>query len=350
LFLLCGGTLAAPPDHSGQSAEDVLADQLIGLGAQIVRDVSGGQVHLDEALLKSPEMKAMYRRLYSALQQVDMERLGELTPLLVQALPMLHRIKGGRAYADWLRQRIDYADVARIVMEAYPYAQHTASTTRQPSTTTPPRQSPRQGAPPPRSTPPTSYTKPPPSPSRPAVQAQRKRTSGDVEVWQRKLAKRPAPSGADALLPEMKSIFASEGVPSELAWLAEVESSFNPNARSPVGAVGLYQFMPATAQSLGLQLKPRDDREDPAKSARAAAIYLKRLHGRFDSWPLALAAYNAGEGRVNKLLREHDANDFDGISDHLPSETRMYVPKLDAVLRLREGKTLASLQPPSSSG
>jgi len=319
-FLLAGSLWAAE-DPEQALGMDVLADRLIGMGAGLVSNVSGGAVQLDEALLRSPEMKEMYRRLYGALQEVDMDRLAELAPLLFRAIPLLERIPGGQGYADWLRQRFDYAELARRVVIAYPL--------------NPPPKPKRPNLP------------PVPVPQTPRVQAQRNRVSSDVDVWQRKLEKRPSSAGATQLLPQVKSIFAAQGLPAELAWLAEVESSFNPKARSPVGAVGLYQFMPTTAESLGLALKPKDEREDPARSAEAAAVYLRRLHGRFDSWPLALAAYNAGEGRVNKLLRRHKATDFEGIREHLPSETRMYVPKLDAVLRIREGKTLASLKGPT---
>jgi membrane-bound lytic murein transglycosylase D len=135
-------------------------------------------------------------------------------------------------------------------------------------------------------------------------------------------------------------------VPTELVWLAEVESSFDPSARSPAGAVGLFQLMPATAKSLDLSLWPWDERRNPEKSARAAAVYLRSLHKRFDDWPLALAAYNAGEGRVSDLLRKRKARSFDAISDALPAETQMYVPKVEATVLKREGRTLAQLKSP----
>ena len=100
----------------------------------------------------------------------------------------------------------------------------------------------------------------------------------------------------------LKPVFADEQAPSELVWIAEVESSFDPQARSPAGAAGLFQLMPATARRFGLKTWPLDQRLNPEKSARAAAKYLDYLHGRFKDWRLALAAYNAGEGTVQKLL------------------------------------------------
>ena len=119
--------------------------------------------------------------------------------------------------------------------------------------------------------------------------------------------------------------------------MAEVESSFNPAARSPAGAVGLFQLIPSTAQHLGLKLEPEDQRLDPSRNGRAAALYLSNLHARFDDWPLAIAAYNGGEGRVSKLLKAHGASNLEGIADHLPGETQMYVPKVLATIRHREG-------------
>jgi membrane-bound lytic murein transglycosylase D len=103
--------------------------------------------------------------------------------------------------------------------------------------------------------------------------------------------------------------------------------------------------MPATARSLGLSLFPTDQRLNPEKNATAAARYLKILYDRFHDWPLVLAAYNAGEGRVNGLIRHHKAGTYEQISTHLPAETQMYVPKVNATLLRREGIGLADLSP-----
>lgn len=145
------------------------------------------------------------------------------------------------------------------------------------------------------------------------------------------------PERAAVLAPRLREIFREEGVPPELIWVAEVESSFNPAARSPVGALGLFQFMPATAESFGLSVSPVDQRLDPEMNARAAAQYLRQLYQRFGSWQLALAAYNGGQGRVARLLRQHEASRFEDIAPFLPSETQMYVPKVMATVQLREG-------------
>lgn len=151
-------------------------------------------------------------------------------------------------------------------------------------------------------------------------------------------------------MPRLRAAFTAEGMPPELAWLAEAESSLNPTARSPVGAKGLFQFMPETAKSMGLGTFMPDERTDPDKSARAAARYLRALHGRFGNWALALAAYNAGEGRVSRTLTSQHAKTFSAISHALPAETQMYVPKVCALITTRTGVTPNQLPPPKPAG
>jgi membrane-bound lytic murein transglycosylase D len=138
--------------------------------------------------------------------------------------------------------------------------------------------------------------------------------------WDRVVVGRHPPAQAEKLVPRLKEIFVAEGLPPEWVWIAEVESSMNPKARSPAGARGLFQFMPATAQRFGMSVSWPDERADPEKSARAAAKYLRFLHGEFGSWPLALAAYNAGEGRVCRTLKAADgASSFSAIARKLPA-------------------------------
>jgi membrane-bound lytic murein transglycosylase D len=137
-------------------------------------------------------------------------------------------------------------------------------------------------------------------------------------------------------LSDLKQIFAEEGVPEELVWLAEAESSFDPRALNASGARGLFQLMPYTARERGLRLQPKDERDDPRKNARAAAVHLRHLFGKFDSWPLALAAYNAGEGYVRRSLKAADAQTYGEIAEALPLETRVYVAKTLALLVVRE--------------
>jgi membrane-bound lytic murein transglycosylase D len=158
-------------------------------------------------------------------------------------------------------------------------------------------------------------------------------------IWMERVRMRPVPARARELMPRVQAAFRAEGVPPELAWLAEAESSFNPAARSPAGARGLFQLMPDTARSLGLSTFLPDDRTDPERSARAAARYLRALHSRFRNWALVLAAYNAGEGRVQRLLAGRRAETFTAVADALPAETRMYVPKVCALIATRAGVT-----------
>ena len=123
-------------------------------------------------------------------------------------------------------------------------------------------------------------------------------------------------------------------MPMELALLPFIESAFNPQAVSSARAAGMWQFMPATGESFDLKQNVfRDDRRDVLASTRAALDYLQQLHNRFGDWHLALAAYNWGQGNVNRAItrnqREGLPTRYNDLS--MPMETRMYVPKLQAV-------------------
>jgi membrane-bound lytic murein transglycosylase D len=123
-------------------------------------------------------------------------------------------------------------------------------------------------------------------------------------------------------------------MPTELALLPFIESAFNPQAVSSARASGMWQFMPKTGKSFDLKQNAfRDDRRDVQASTRAALDYLERLHKMFGDWHLALAAYNWGEGNVRKAInRNQRAGLPTGYTDlTMPMETRMYVPKLQAM-------------------
>lgn len=117
------------------------------------------------------------------------------------------------------------------------------------------------------------------------------------------------------------------GLPDDLKYLAVVESALRPQALSRVGAGGLWQFMPATGKSLGLDITSQvDERWDPHKSTEAAMLYLNKQYKRFDDWALALAAYNSGSGRVRRAIKRGRSKNFWTIQRFLPRETRNYVP------------------------
>lgn len=129
-------------------------------------------------------------------------------------------------------------------------------------------------------------------------------------------------------------ILVEEQVPIELLAVAFVESRFNPLALSPKGARGIWQLMPATAARYGLTVEPQNDhRTHPEHSTRAAARYLRDLYQQFGDWKLALAAYNWGEGKVQRVIHKTGLRDFDEIARRglLPLETRNYVPAVLAV-------------------
>ena len=124
-------------------------------------------------------------------------------------------------------------------------------------------------------------------------------------------------------------ILIEEKLPLEVLSVALVESGFNPLALSPKGARGIWQLMPDTARRYGLTVAPGDDhRTHPEHATRAAARYLQDLYGMFGDWELALAAYNAGEGRVQRAIERAGARDFNELARRklLPLETRNYVP------------------------
>lgn len=151
---------------------------------------------------------------------------------------------------------------------------------------------------------------------------------------------------AEPYLAYAKSVFRSYNMPEELAYLAMVESGYNPKARSRAGAAGAWQFMPYTGMKFGLaQDKWHDERLDIYHATHAAAQYLKKLHDDFGDWPTAIAAYNAGEGKMSRACKAAGERTFFGVMQkngrlgeetRLKAETLQYVPRFLAVTSIME--------------
>jgi membrane-bound lytic murein transglycosylase D len=231
--------------------------------------------------------------------------LAQLSEAATAVLPLLDAHEETQPYAAWLRSRLDYFDIA---------GQFTALA------------------------PPRTNAVPPPNPT----------FKQEQEIWVKKIAPQPWTKNAAELVPKLKPIFLEERVPAELVWLAEVESGFDAHAESPVGALGMFQLMPATAKEFGLSLWPFDERKQLEPSARAAAKLLRKLHAQFGDWRLAVAAYNCGEGRVGKALTRYDTKSYARIATHLPAETQMYVPKVEATILAREGIQMEKMKLPAA--
>lgn len=132
-----------------------------------------------------------------------------------------------------------------------------------------------------------------------------------------------------------------QDIPTDLYHLAMIESGFIPTARSRAGAVGLWQFMPATGRAMGLRIDATvDERMDPVRSTRAAARHLRDLRRAMGDWELAAAAYNAGQGRISRGIRAYEARDFWDLAERgdLADETRHYVPRLYAMTVIARGR------------
>lgn len=133
----------------------------------------------------------------------------------------------------------------------------------------------------------------------------------------------------------IESILQEEGLPTELYYLALIESGFYSSAKSHASAVGFWQFMSGTAKRFGLKVdRYTDERRDPIRSTLIAAKYLHKLYKVFNSWPLAVSAYNAGESRVMNGIIRHSERDYWKLCKMkgIPRETRNYLPKLMAAI------------------
>ncbi len=305
LILLLAGSLFARADDDTITLPDMIQ------GAQ-----QWAQENLGTNFLNSlpdaddREVQQFFRDVQQGFQGDYVVDIAPLRQTAQIVLPLLESREDTQPYAAWLKSQMDYLDVADEIRITIP--------------------------------PPETETNQPPQPiANPPPQKER-------EIWVKKISNRPWPAAAKEYVPELKPIFTAQKVPPELVWMAEVESSFDRRAQSPAGAAGLFQLMPDTAKRFGLSLWPRDQRFQPEPSATASAQYLKYLYDTFHDWRLALAAYNCGEGTVQKLLDRYKTRSYDNIAEHLPAETQMYVPRVEGVILQREGAKLEQLSAPQS--
>lgn len=155
-------------------------------------------------------------------------------------------------------------------------------------------------------------------------------------IWKREKTERIL--GRTVLyFPLIEDYLQQRGMPEKLKYLPVVESALYPHAVSPVGACGLWQFMPETGREYGLLINEFvDERKDPNKATEAALDYLTRQYEKFGDWALALAAYNGGSGRVSRAIKRGRSKNFWRIRRYMPRETRNYIPAYIAATYLME--------------
>ena len=292
------GFAAAPPPQEEEGLFS--ADDVYEVGKNLFDQLAPPEIKEQFEFPDRARWNDTIRRFQAALADTDPQALIPLEDDVRGALTVLRQLPGTGDYLDWLTERLDYIEAAK--------------------------QMPRTPAKPP--------------PGKHAVQF-----IPNYDLWVKRTRQRAQPPAARDFVRQLRPVFAATGVPGDLVWLAEVESSFNPVAKSPVGARGLFQLMPATAKELGLSTKLPDERTNPRKSAQASATYLRKLHARFGDWPLAIAAYNAGGGRISRELTKQKAKTFAEIAPTLSVETQMYVPKVLATLQVRAGTSITGPGP-----
>jgi membrane-bound lytic murein transglycosylase D len=295
--LLLAGSLVARADDDTVTLPDMIQGAQQWAQENLDTNVLNALPEVDE-----PAVRQFFRDVQQRFQGDYVVDIAALRQTAQTVLPLLESREDTQPYAAWLKSQMDYLDVADEIRITIPPPE---IGTNQPAINPPPQK--------------------------------------EREIWVKKMTNRPWPAGAKEYVPELKPIFTAQKVPPELVWLAEVESSFDRRAQSPAGAAGLFQLMPETARRFGLSLWPRDQRFQPEPSATASAQYLKSLYDTFHDWRLALAAYNCGEGTVQKLLDRYKTRNYDDIAEHLPAETQMYVPRVEAVILQREGANLEQL-------
>ncbi len=351
---------ALPSGPSSQPAGAVDPTDLY----QIAKDVFDTNAPPEVAAQYEFPDKAQFEEFAARLQAaIDGDSLADLAAYEPQAravLAVLRLAPDYSNYADWLEARLQEIEAAGQIEEKTPPASaQTSPPVPPPALLSPPipstPNSPFPSGPSPQGPasaepiPPSgarAAPAPAPSPRSPSLPAPPSQLSSArhpelnipyLDLWLRRVRNRPRPENAASLMPRLRAAFTAEGVSPDLAWLAEAESSLDPQASNPSGARGLFQLKAATAREMGLRTILPDQRTDPDKSAHAAARYLRTLERHFGSWPLAIAAFNAGEGRVARELAARRATDYAGIASALPAGTRMYVPEVCALIEQRTG-------------
>ncbi|MDP8218342.1 MAG: lytic transglycosylase domain-containing protein [Candidatus Theseobacter exili] len=326
----------AKSDEEVLSSDEVF-EILYEEGKRLVQENFSDEFLYDYELIDENVVRKVLIRIKTIFEDSSIIDLAYFKEDAIKLYNFLDQYEETEPYAIWLRSRLDYFEIAASLCEEKQSAKQsfTKLSKKTPEHT-------------PTAT--KKHTIHQEQPKKKAIKSKPKKAQQaksswkkTLSLWERKILKRSAPKQAARLVPKLKRIFNSKGIPSYWVWLAEVESSFNKEARSPVGAAGLFQIMPKTAKRFGLSLKPSDQRYNPEKSAAAAAEYLKILYRQFRSWPLAFAAYNAGEGRVGRLLKHHNGKTIEDILPYLPSETQLYVPKIIATVSVREGISIEKL-------
>ena len=161
-----------------------------------------------------------------------------------------------------------------------------------------------------------------------------------VALWQRRAAQ---------YFPYIEAELRAAGLPEDLKYLAVAESDLRPWVASPAGALGLWQFMPATARHYGVTVNKKiDQRQLPEPLLGAAVRYFKSLKARFGAWSLAMAAYNAGDGRIAKALADQGVSDYFELD--LPRETERYVYRIAAIKVVMENAAHYGLNIPVPAG
>ena len=305
LALLPGGLLAVRAQDNAVSLPDILQ-----AAQQWAQDNLDTNVLAALPDVSDPVAQQLFRDVQQRFQGDYVVDMAALRQTARTVLPLLEGSEQTQPYAAWLKAQMDYLEVANEIQLS--------------------------------TAPPTMVTSQPPRPvPNPPPQKER-------ELWVKKVTVEPWPALANEYVPVLKPVFGAQKIPPQLVWMADVESGFDRRALSPAGAAGMFQLMPDTARRFGLSLWPFDQRYQAETSAIASAKYLKYLHDRFKDWRLALAAYNAGEGRVQKLLDRYKTDSYDGIAEHLPAETQMYVPRVEATILQREGVSLEQLTAPQN--